>query len=160
MYAPLKLGSTAWKVAVPSLACPHLTHCGFCTLPHHATCHLITSVGRHAIVFFAEGTVLLYDPRKLTAPWDQTTCAGEEMVKDLHWQHTITSKSSRTAVKGSSKDAHSLRSSHGHNAALSTAAPDHMASVLATPAPASYVGPLAIVALIRVPVSCCMPSLL
>jgi len=86
--------------------------------------------------------VLLYDPRKLTAPWDQTTCSGNATIEDLHWQHTITCKSSRTAVKGSSKDSQNVGSSAKHGAVLSTAAaaPDHAAAILATPAPAPHVG--------------------
>ena len=88
----------------------------------------------------AEGTVLLYDPRKLATPWNQTRCSGNEMIKDLHWQHTIASKSCGTAVKGGTRDSQSVRSSKDQfGVPLHTsAAPDH-AAVLATPAPTSHV---------------------
>ena len=64
------------------------------------------------------------------------------MIKDLHWQHTITSKSSRTAVKGSTRDSQSLRSSNDQAGVPphASAAADH-AAVLATPVPTSHVRP-------------------
>lgn len=64
------------------------------------------------------------------------------MIKDLHWQHTITSKSSRTAVKGGTRDSQSLRSSNDQVGVppQTSAAADH-AAVLATPAPTSHVRP-------------------
>ncbi len=85
---------------------------------------------------------MLYDPRKLATPWDQTSCSGSEVIKDLHWQHTITSKSSRTAVKGGTRDSQSLRSSNDQAGVPlhASTAPDH-AAVLATPAPTSHVCP-------------------
>lgn len=89
---------------------------------------------------FADGTVLLYDPRKLTSPWDQTACSGSHVIKDLHWQHTSSSKSSHTAVKGSSQDSHIARSSSDQNDATASAVSlqAHAASVFATPAPAAH----------------------
>jgi len=85
---------------------------------------------------------LLYDPRKLATPWDQISCSGNEVIRDLHWQHTITSKSSRTAVKGGTRDSQSLRSSNNQAGVPlhASTAPDH-AAVLATPAPTSHVRP-------------------
>ena len=85
---------------------------------------------------------MLYDPRKLATPWDQTSCSGNEVIKDLHWQHTITSKSSRTAVKGCTRDSQSLRSSNDQAGIPPHAsAPSDHAAVLATPAPTSHVRP-------------------
>lgn len=89
---------------------------------------------------YADGTVLLYDPRKLVTPWDQTTCSGSHVIKDLHWQHTSSSKSSRTAVKAGSQDSHAARTSAEQNGAT-TSARDmqaHAAPVFATPAPAPH----------------------
>ncbi|KAL0055641.1 hypothetical protein WJX82_002724 [Trebouxia sp. C0006] len=95
--------------------------------------------GNTIAVGTSEGTVLLYDPRKLVTPWDQTSCSSNEVIKDLHWQHTITSKSSRTAVKGGTRDSQSLRSSNDQVGVppQTSAAADH-AAVLATPAPTSH----------------------
>ncbi|DBA72869.1 TPA: hypothetical protein ACH3X2_009836 [Trebouxia sp. C0005] len=95
--------------------------------------------GNTIAVGTSEGTVLLYDPRKLATPWNQTRCSGNEMIKDLHWQHTIASKSCGTAVKGGTRDSQSVRSSKDQfGVPLHTsAAPDH-AAVLATPAPTSH----------------------
>ena len=88
----------------------------------------------------ADGTVLLYDPRKLTSPWDQTSCSGSHVIKDLHWQHTSSSKPSRTAAKASSQDSHAACSSAEQNDATTSAVSmqAHAASVFATPAPASH----------------------
>ena len=81
----------------------------------------------------------MYDPRRLTSPWDQTSCSGSHVIKDLHWQHTSSSKSSRTAAKASSQDSHAARRSAEQNDATTSAVSmqAHAASVFATPAPAS-----------------------
>lgn len=104
---------------------------------HFLNDHVIKLV--HSLFTHADGTVLLYDPRKLTSPWDQTTCSGSHVIKDLHWQHTSSSKSSRTAAKASSQDSHAARSSAEQNGATTSAVSmqAHAASVFATPAPAS-----------------------
>ena len=95
----------------------------------------VTPSWRHA-----DGTVLLYDPRKLVTPWDQTTCSGSHVIKDLHWQHTSSSKSSRTAVKASSQDSYATRTSAEQNGATTTARgmQAHAPPVFATPSPAPH----------------------
>ena len=82
----------------------------------------------------------MYDPRKLTSPWDQTACSGSHVIKDLHWQHTSSSKSSHTAVKAGSQDSHTARSSSDQNDASTSAVSlqAHAASAFATPAPAGH----------------------
>ena len=87
----------------------------------------------------AEGTVLLYDPRKLAAPWDQTTCPGLQPIKDLHWQHTAVAKSAKTAVKADPHARRSMHSSAEGSAMPSTVVPEQSSAVLATPAPATHV---------------------
>ena len=85
--------------------------------------------------------MLLYDPRKLAAPWDKTSCSGSHVVTDLHWQHTSFSKaSSKGAVQASAQDTPSARSSAEQNAVSMSAAgsQNHAAPLFATPAPASH----------------------
>ncbi|KAL3140375.1 hypothetical protein ABBQ38_004636 [Trebouxia sp. C0009 RCD-2024] len=96
--------------------------------------------GNTIAVGTSDGTVLLYDPRKLVTPWDQTTCSGSHVIKDLHWQHTSSSKVSRTAVKAGSQDSHAARASAEQNGATSSARgmQAHAAPVFATPAPAPH----------------------
>lgn len=62
------------------------------------------------------------------------------MIRDLHWQHTSSSKSSRTVAKASSQDSHAARSAAEQNDATTSAVgmQAHAASVFATPAGASH----------------------
>ena len=85
--------------------------------------------------------MLLYDPRKLTSPWDQTTCSRQQPIKDLHWQHTLIAKSSKTAVKPDVRARQSVNASADSSAMPSSvaAAPEQAAAALATPAATPHV---------------------
>lgn len=82
--------------------------------------------------------MLLYDPRKLATPWEQTTCVGQQPIKDLHWQHSASSKLARTAAKEQTADSQRMRHTSEASATPWPAAVADLApSQMATPAPAS-----------------------
>ena len=85
--------------------------------------------------------MLLYDPRKLAAPWDQTSCSGQQQqpTSDLHWQHSASGKLARTAAKEQVPDSQTVRSLPDQAATPRPAGVPDLAALhtATTPAPAT-----------------------